>query len=394
MLELLALSVFLNPEAPPYQVNPGQGYDGVVLLNIDGDRTVCTGALLASGRHILTAASCFETQPPGIPSRTADPNRVAVTFHLLATTDPDITEPDITEPDITDPDITEPDITEPDITEPDRIVSFRKAAAAIHIHPRWDNSPQRNHNLAIIELSTPAPAQADRYAIYRSSFPGIDEINRTFTRVGYGIVGNGAQGEVSGSIFHRKLMGGNRYDAFGNLLNTPPKGVEANPSTASAIAPDTQLLYDFDGFSRSRDALGREYGLFDLGVLRRDVAPSEWDDRLLDRKGPTAPEPYAPAAAAETPPNAPQLSPAQLAQLQNPSLPIGLPWESGTTQGDEGSPAFIDGKIAGIASQRLRPQTDGIDITDTLDGSVGEYFLDTRVSAHADFIDDILARSQ
>ncbi|MDB9496148.1 trypsin-like serine protease [Spirulina major CS-329] len=384
MLELLALSVFFNPEAPPspyhidpgqgydggvlsdsiflnsdappspYHVDPGQGYDGVVLLNIDGEATVCTGALLDSGRHILTAASCFETQAPGIPSTTAEGDRVTVTFDLPRGT-------------------------------------VERKAAAVHIHPRWDNSPQRNHNLAIIELSNLAPAQADRYAIYRSSFPGVDEINRTFTRIGYGIAGNGVQGEVSGSIIQRKLIGGNRYDAFGDLLNTPPDGGEVNPSTANAIAPNTQLLYDFDGFSRSRDALGREYQRYDLGLLRHDVTPSSLDDPLLQVR-PPLPDP--PASNADNPPNAPQLPPAQLAQLQNPSLPIGLPWESGTTQGDEGSPAFIDGKIAGIASQRLRPQTEGIDITDALDGSVGEYFLDTRVSAYADFIDEILGKSQ
>ncbi|WP_072621102.1 hypothetical protein [Spirulina major] len=382
MLELLALSVFLNPEAPPYQVNPGQGYDGVVLLNIDGDRTVCTGALLTSGRHILTAASCFETQAPGTPSTTADSDRVTVTFHLPAIA-----------PDPADPNPADPDPADPDPADPDTIVTSRQAAA-VHIHPRWDNSPQRNHNLAIIELSNPAPAQADRYAIYRSSVPGIDEINRTFTRIGYGIAGNGVQGEVSGSIIQRKLMGGNRYDAFGDLLNTPPKGAEANPSTVNAIAPNTQLLYDFDGFSRSRDALGREYQLYDLGVLRRDTAFSELDDRLLEVRPPL---PVGleldDSDSSEPDPNTPNLPPAQLAQLQNPSLPIGLPWESGTTQGDEGSPAFIDGKIAGIASQRLRPQTEGIDITDELDGSVGEYFLDTRVSAYADFVDEILGKS-
>lgn len=340
MAELLALSFLLEPNHPAYLVQPGQGYDGVVLLTIGGTRT-CTGALLTSGRHILTAAQCFETQTPGPSTLQPNPNTVQITFTL-----------------------------------PRGLVN--RTATAIHIHPQWDNSIHHNANLAIVELAQAAPAEADRYPIYRSQ-DELSEINQVFTRVGYGRSGDGASGEDVSSGYQRRI-GGNRYDAFGDLLDRPPQGFQAD-ATLGNITAQTQLLYDFDAFTRTRDALGQEYGLHDLGVIRQIIGFSAAErglPPLIERELPPNPQRF------EAIPISPQ------PRLGNPAHPFVIPWESGTTTGDEGSPAFIDGRIAGIASHRVAPQTPGINLSEGIDGSVGEYFLDTRVSAYSDFIDQVL----
>ncbi|WP_293154913.1 trypsin-like serine protease [Okeania sp. SIO2C9] len=73
---------------------------------------------------------------------------------------------------------------------------------------------------------------------------------------------------------------------------------------------------------------------------------------------------------------------------------LGVDLEANSTQGDSGGPAFINGQIAGITSYGFSSSTDGIDV-DQIDGNsnFGEYSVDTRVSAYASFIDEIINSS-
>src|SRR5262245_11727752 len=59
--------------AIPPAVAPGTGFDGVVLLSVG-----CTGSLLSTGQHILTAAHCVDSNGDGRPDVTS----VTVRFDL------------------------------------------------------------------------------------------------------------------------------------------------------------------------------------------------------------------------------------------------------------------------------------------------------------------------
>ncbi|MEA5468904.1 trypsin-like serine protease [Spirulina sp. 06S082] len=328
--QYIALSLSINNSRDrDYIVQTGMGYDGVVLLELPNNKT-CTGSLLWSGKHILTAANCFQDhnfQP--------DPTTVTVIFKLTLGT-------------------------------------ARLEAKEVFIHPQWNNSTNNDNDndIAIIELKDVAPTTAERYSIYRRS----DEVGQIFTRVGYGRKGTGVQGEISGDRTHQKRFGGNRYDVLREELVQPELNTRigsdkqlvddfdgglhdaleealVQPELNTGIESGKQLVYDFDSGLRRNDALGKEYSLHGLGIMGYDTGTS-------------------------------------VGLLGDLSLETGRIYEAGSTSGDEGSPAFIDGQIAGIASSGRRSTLPEVDITPNKDSSFGEIFFDTRVSAYADFIDE------
>ncbi|NEO83655.1 MAG: hypothetical protein F6J87_05255 [Spirulina sp. SIO3F2] len=262
-------------------------------------------------------------------------------------------------------------------------------------------------DIAVLELSEPAPAGADRYSIYRQS----DEKNQVFLRVGYGDTGNGVTGAIHPPAPHCKYFGSNRYDADGqkiiSLLSNPPQAEpenepEPNPGleplfsseppaipaldispTPSPRRPDASkaLVYDFDSGSRRHDVLGYPiFGLFDAGLS---------DFSRLDRAYQSQ-APCNQTVIAETVPPTSLTQPLELLHQLDVEFSNALPTvESGFGPGDEGSPAFLAGKIAGIASHSL--PLPGLDRTGIADGSFGEIFFDTRVSDYASFIDEVIA---
>jgi secreted trypsin-like serine protease len=216
----------------------GTGYDGVALLEAS-DGALCSGELLSTGRHLLTAAHCL-TGDNGALGRF----RTNVTFQLLDGTTPQ------------------------DITIPVVRSDYR-------VDPSYDGDVSHGYDVGVLTLGDPldprhqrqmiAPYGAERYSLYTAS----DEIGQVFTVVGYGRVGTGADGSLDGSS-GVKHLGTNRFDADAHLLSTPPFSASAPPA-------GTALAWDFDNGQAANDAFGSLYGLNDLGLGAAEANPAQGD---------------------------------------------------------------------------------------------------------------------
>lgn len=158
-----------------------------------------------------------------------------------------------------------------------------------------------------------------------------DEIGQVFEMVGYGLPGTGGQGadeEYSGAPM--RLKASNRFDA-------DPATLKANLGSGMGWTPlaGTQLVADFDNGRYANDALGRLIARVDTGL--------GLDEGLI-------------------------------------------------APGDSGSPALVDGLVAGIASYTASLGTFGAhpDINDDIDSSYGEIASWQRVSESQEWIDQSL----
>ena len=130
-------------------------FTGTVQLQYSGNR-FCSGSLLPSGRHILTAAHCL-TDDAG----NAFPNYNGFTIQFDG----------------------------PDGHED---INFRSVA----IHPGWTFDYSGNgDDIAIVELTTAAPQWAERYELYTG-----DAVGQEYLRIGYGGFGWGDVGDVYGGV--------------------------------------------------------------------------------------------------------------------------------------------------------------------------------------------------
>lgn len=197
-----------SPTDSRHRAAVGQGYDGVV--RVTAGSYYGTGELLFGGQAVLTAAHLFS-------AGTAD---VRVTFET-ATGSQTVT------------------------------------SSQVGVHPAYD-ADNGNHDLAIVWLNDHAPANADRYNLYRDG----DEIGRTMTIVGYGLSGSGDTGGLdSDTASPLRLKAQNAFDAEGDALKLALGG-----TMAWTPAPGTQLMADFDDGSVARDALGLLANRHDLGL--------------------------------------------------------------------------------------------------------------------------------
>ncbi len=208
-------------------VNPASGYDGVVQLIDPLTGGYGTGSLLRTGRHILTAAHVVDFGG-GIPAPTME-----VKFDT-----------------------------------PDGPTSLY--ATEIYIHPGWNGDIFNANDLAIIVLPEEAPAEAERYDIYRAS----DELNQRVDMVGYGQEGQGAEYAVSDQ---QKRIEWNEYEALGDDLNGLPMADFSAGIGSFDIPAGTLLMYDFDSGLEENDALGMVLGIGDLGLGEEEGSSSHGD---------------------------------------------------------------------------------------------------------------------
>jgi len=204
--------------------------------------------------------------------------------------------------------------------------TFEIKAKEIKIHENYDPLNDNNDN-------------NDLALIWLSSSPPVsveryelyrsqDELGKIATLVGYGLPGTGFLGaneNYRGEPLRLKVK--NRFETEAYTLKQSLGYILAwNPQK------DTQLVADFDDGSYLHDALGRLLGIYDTGLG---------------------------------------------------------PEEGFIAPGDSGSPAFIDGKVAGIASYVasllkgfINPDVDSI-----TDSSFGELAFFQRVSHYQEWID-------
>lgn len=186
-----------------------------LFLNVDssGFGNLCSGALLADGVHILTAAHCV-TNASGVMDVDLATTTNQARFGTTSTGANGLGSR-----------------------------SAPVSISAITVHPGWTGNYSRGGNdLAILTLATAAPIEAKRYDIYTSS----DEIGKVTLKSGWGTFGDGATGVAGGTGWR---MGQNTYDM--NALTFWGASSGANTGI---------LMYDFDNGLAANDAFGTWFG--------------------------------------------------------------------------------------------------------------------------------------
>lgn len=219
-LENRITPVLANNQLAPL-VDPGSGFDGVVLITatIGAEQFTGTGFLLPDGRHVLTAAHNFTTAGTGNIGITAP---AQVSFDM-------------------------PNVGRINVNVP---------ISSIVLNPGYTGGNE--NDLAVMTLPVLAPSGptgslgAERYQLYRNT----DEVGQVVTVVGYGTIGTGTTGQQTNADLVKRMTQ-NRYETLGDRVNYG--GTQA-------------LLYDFDNGSAANDALGRILGINDLGLPNEGTA--------------------------------------------------------------------------------------------------------------------------
>lgn len=365
------LAPVLGALAIPAPVAPGTGFDGVV------DLSGCTGALLSSGRHILTAAHCITDGSGAI-----NVASVPVTFDLMG-----------------------------------KSITMNVPQANYWIHPNWNGNTSAGYDVAILRLPSLAPSGpvgmgAERYPIQQVA----DEIGQTFRVVGYGNRGTGSTGMVvdSGGT---KRSAQNVWTANANVLRNEVQRVSltglatggtfvlhysgqytgAIPFNATAAQVQAALVAlpligAADVNVEGGPALGLAWYVSFRGALANTNVPLMGGSAagLMGLNPGVAVATLFQGAA-----NAPAVGALTYdfdnGQARNDALGLfhglgglGLGANEGIqSRGDSGGPAFLENRVSGIVSySRFGP--DGLpDFDGEANNSFGEMAVMTRVSSFA-----------
>lgn len=211
-----------DPDHARYQRLPGTGYDGVGILQVERvDGLVsCTGTLLETGFHVLTAAHCL-TDAFGSQNALGG------------------------------------EITFPLPNGKEETIQLRRYS----VHPDWTGDLRAGGDLAVVGLQWSASPRIPRYHRYLQQ----DELGHVVELVGFGSTGSGATG-VAFDDGHRR-GGLNRLD--GTFVNTLDR-------YTAWTAGSNAFLIDFDDGSAAHDAL-MSFGLSNRGLGLYEVFPAPGD---------------------------------------------------------------------------------------------------------------------
>jgi secreted trypsin-like serine protease len=201
-----------------YLTPRGVGYDGVagLILTTDLGSFLCTGALLADGISVLTAAHCV-TDEHGQNIF----NAATATFFPSGTT-----------------------------------AAETIAASEVFIHPGWDGDIFGGDDLAILRLSSAPSAGVQRYDIYT----GTGDVGGLYDVVGFGARGSNGAGFT--------LPAGSRRHGFNTF----------DAALLDELGKPTMLLSDFDSGLAANDAFGVVFGFPPhLGVGLGEVSTAPGD---------------------------------------------------------------------------------------------------------------------
>ena len=227
----------ITTDVPANHDETGSGaYSGVCTISVEGDTSVTmgTGALLATGMHVLTAAHVV-CDAEGMPVSSA---AITVTFTNSAGQ------------------------------------SYVYNARALYVHGEYTNAETvaEGVDLAVILLDAPngVDATINSFDLYRDS----NEIGQSFTMLGYGEYNSASlRLKSSTTLTGVKHSGMNTFDLLGSSIDN---------------TFNTNLLcYDFDNGYQSGDTFGNAYGYVHYGLGTSEAMSSFGDSggpALIDGK--------------------------------------------------------------------------------------------------------------
>ena len=190
----------------------------------------CSGSLLPTGQHVLTAAHCV-TDDSG--------NLVLTSGDVYFEGDDGVNQVSV--------------------------VSDETA-----VHPNYDGDFLKGNDIAILKLASPANSEITRYDYDKN---GNSAVGNVIEKVGYGVSGFFSSGYDSENYpFGTKRNDQNKYDAFADVMYQA-LGMEEETD----YVPGAIYQYDSDDGNSPHDAFGFFFGISDLGLGNAEVLSAPGD---------------------------------------------------------------------------------------------------------------------
>ena len=229
----IAVPMYTTVDNPAnHEVSSGGTLDGVGIIQLTrtdypGYTIICSGSLLTTGMHVLTAAHCI-TDDSG-------------NFVLVSGT-----------------------VTfEGDSGTETLTVDVANSAA----HPNYNGDFIRGYDVAVLKLTSAPTSDIERYDIDRKS---RDDVGTTPDKTGYGRSGTGDTGDIISS--GTKRTGQNLYDDVADTMYLA-LGLKAKKDFVRGGV----LQYDFDNGNSANDAFGFFFSNSNLGLGNDEVSTAPGD---------------------------------------------------------------------------------------------------------------------